>query len=281
MDETNRFLRYVIPGVVCLTEFTLLTLLAIPAPTIEVLKEICDSNAKGFLVLLGLLISSGGLGFIFSQMYFAIIMGIRNCWFRSDMRPVIRRLHETRWRGEPLLRLRSPFYGGFFEDIGNDRVNRISKEDAWQITWQLFEAGGLDQEYSDRALVTINMLTSMLHTLGAVIVGTFISMFLWLYIVIVQCTGDACDYLLVLLLHQPIPSGTLPIFAFSPMIGVHFVINWRVGIASIGWVLLLICFGVIFRMILNNHQGFQSGALARMVVRHPERAFAYLADENR
>jgi hypothetical protein len=67
MDEAKRFLRYVTPGLVFLTETLILLWLIEPDVTYTILKDF--SKESGFGLVIATLLASGGVGFMFSVVH--------------------------------------------------------------------------------------------------------------------------------------------------------------------------------------------------------------------
>jgi hypothetical protein len=67
MDEAKRFLRYVTPGLVFLTETLILLWLIEPDVTYTILKDFREES--GFGLVIATLLASGGIGFMFSVVH--------------------------------------------------------------------------------------------------------------------------------------------------------------------------------------------------------------------
>lgn len=67
MDEAKRFLRYVTPGLVFLTETLILLWLIEPNVTYTILKDLSKESGVGLAI--ATLLASGGVGFMFSVVH--------------------------------------------------------------------------------------------------------------------------------------------------------------------------------------------------------------------
>lgn len=93
-DESRRFLRYVVPGLVYGIETLLLVFIAAPDPTIHAVMQYM--NGKDNLgVAVTAFIASGGLGFIFASAHHYCNRHIPFDKKRLDHRPILLKLHES------------------------------------------------------------------------------------------------------------------------------------------------------------------------------------------
>jgi hypothetical protein len=161
MDEVRRFMRYVLPGMVFMTE--ILTYFAFSDGTRlgGWLRPVTsgDTVATAVAVLFG----SGAIGFLFANIY-----------------------HSMYWSLEciaidHLCLFRPPKRGFRAVDIDGNVIASLSKRDAWSIVTRYIHvesalSGGEEikgmREITDR-LVTIT------HSIGTTIVATFLSVFAW------------------------------------------------------------------------------------------------------
>lgn len=88
-DEGRRFLRYVMPGLVYGVETLLFLIIALPEPTVRILVEISSKDALGTIA--GVLLASGGLGFIFSSIHHLCLWRFEKDVF--DHRQIIQKLY--------------------------------------------------------------------------------------------------------------------------------------------------------------------------------------------
>ncbi|RJQ55928.1 MAG: hypothetical protein C4521_01005 [Actinobacteria bacterium] len=90
MDEVQRYLRHVLPGVVFLVETLVILLVLLPGWTTESLGKLATGDSLG--TAFAVLIASGGVGFIFS------VLNHLYLWWRQsppiDFRELVARLRE-------------------------------------------------------------------------------------------------------------------------------------------------------------------------------------------
>jgi hypothetical protein len=150
MDEARRFLRYVTPGLLFVSEAVILLLIVRPGvvtPQLAALKQ--DAGAA---VVLTLLVASGGLGFLFGTIHHALHwLGLG----AMDHRGVIQRLVQ---RGA--LQLRSQRSDRLIDPA------KISREQAWIAVSSLWHPRTGDDKRIKGADDKAKALTDLTHSLG-------------------------------------------------------------------------------------------------------------------
>jgi hypothetical protein len=121
MDETRRFLRYVVPALVFLAEVALLLLVTPYRSLISDLPARLKDESAGFIALL--IASTGGLGYLFSLAHHCLFWWCR--WYGVDHRAFVREALDQKW-------LKIVLYGEW-RDIRREHVTRRIAEDVIAI----------------------------------------------------------------------------------------------------------------------------------------------------
>jgi hypothetical protein len=160
MDEAKRFFRFILPGLSSLVEFNFFAWLLLPTQWGDSIARNRD-QMKDLGTVVGLLIGSGGVGFILSNIYHAISWGVCRGCCTLNHRRLIRRASAGR-----LLRL-------FSQDGGAEvSVCSISRVDAWRIATAIWHARVKTSTRLEGANARADTLTSIVHGLGTLLVGT-------------------------------------------------------------------------------------------------------------
>jgi hypothetical protein len=121
MDETRRFLRYVVPALVFLPEVALLLLVTPNRCLISDLPAQFKDERAGFIALL--IASTGGLGYLFSLAHHCLFWWCRS--YGVDHRGFVRDALDQKW-------LRVVLYGEW-RDVRGEHVTRKVAEDVITI----------------------------------------------------------------------------------------------------------------------------------------------------
>jgi len=161
MNEAQRFLRYVTPGLMFLAEALVLLLILLPDWTITTLKEnLREHEALG--VVFATLLASGGVGFVFSVMHHVVLWS----WIDAeilDLSGVVARLLKLK-----VLELCDANTG---EKLKLEEVSRI---DGWVIVTSLWNIR-LENSQIKAAAPQGQLMTDLTHTAGTARVATFFS----------------------------------------------------------------------------------------------------------
>jgi hypothetical protein len=169
MDEVRRFLRFSIPGIVAIIELLISLAIADNSSFAELIKSIDNYNSFG--LILGLLLGSGGLGYIFANIYLSLIWlpWLRNV-FAIDHLRLFRDLEGKLNILDSHRKAISP--------------EELSQRDAWTITsryWYSQLKGKENYEIKGINVLT-DRLTDHAHALGATIIGAILAGLTWYYI---------------------------------------------------------------------------------------------------
>lgn len=170
MNEAQRFMRYVLPGMVSLLLFTVFSILASGKPCEDIIKFF---NDKGTATVLGsiltVFLSSGALGYLFSTLYFLLS---QKC-IGLDHRPAIRILIDD---GYNIQILCSNCMNKYRFDNSNLTIqDALAIINAWW--WYL---RGIDKSVKSIDDYLLR-LSDAFHCLGATVVGTIIGFIIWLF----------------------------------------------------------------------------------------------------
>jgi hypothetical protein len=160
LDEAKRFFRFVLPGLAVTLEVGLFIALLHPSAVIPFLREHLGKDATigtGVTIF----VASGGLGFILSNIYHFISWSV----FRGVITVNHKRLIEHSVRANTLR---------LTELESGEKVNRISRRAAWQVATAIWYSRlGCSQRLKGASGRT-DSLTSIVHSIGTLTVGTFI-----------------------------------------------------------------------------------------------------------
>ncbi|MBK7095077.1 MAG: hypothetical protein IPH57_08540 [Saprospiraceae bacterium] len=166
MEESKRFLRYVIPGLIFIFQIGLVL-------EFTDVKIITDQETQDFYkIIITLFISSGLLGYLFSNLYFFVHWNIdfKKC-FGIDYKQIVDKNK------------------GFFKINESDVDNKNLKTDKTQLEywiiinvfWNLSPVEGLEKikQMTDK-------LSDMLHSLGTTILSMFLALLMGIIIIFHQ-----------------------------------------------------------------------------------------------
>ena len=150
MDEGRRFIRYLIPGSLCLLETSLFLLGIMPGWTMEALKSLGETGS-GVAAAFGGFLASGALGFLLSTFH--------HVWF---------------WRREHLD------YRPFFQRlVGNGLVELDpvpdSAQDAWITLNRFWHVRMATSQLVNGANDRANSFSNLVHSLGAARMGFWVA----------------------------------------------------------------------------------------------------------
>lgn len=168
MEEFRRFMRYTLPGIVCI----LLLLSSLLISDFKTLKS-CFINLGdpklNIGIIIGAFFASGGLGYLFSIIYFSIIWSkLLRKMLANDHRKI---LFDLRNKIEIIDVTEKPIY-----------PESLTQRDAWAIMTQFWIANLEENIVIKGATPFINRTSDIMHSLGAIIIGTAIMLILWIYL---------------------------------------------------------------------------------------------------
>lgn len=168
MNEAQRFLRYITPGLVFLAEALFLLVIILPEWTIASLAAIKGDQALG--LILGTLLASGGLGFIFSVIHHA------SHWAWGEP-PVDHSGLVARLRKRRVIMLLDAQ-----TDTPIPHNVRVDRADAWVIVTALWHERLGTSEHIKGAEPRARALADMIHTTGTARVASATAWFVALAI---------------------------------------------------------------------------------------------------
>ena len=168
MKETTKFLRLMIPVFSLLSILALLFLFSDDGNVIEKINKL-DDNSK----FVGLILTSGGLGFLLNQIYFFF-------YYSWPFRRILDVGHKKFLLKKEHLFLIINIDGNFL------RISDLSDRQCWELVSQFT----LSERNKFRKLSGIDDYNSYLvdiqHSLGVMILGMIIVLFIWI------CTNRFC-----------------------------------------------------------------------------------------
>ena len=169
MDETRRFLRYVVPALVFLTEVALLLLVTQKGCLIGGLSTRLKTDSAGFIALLVAL--AGGFGYLFSLVHHTLFW--RCGKYGIDHREFVKSALAHGW-------LSLVTYGER-NDIAGECVTRGAAEDVITILW--YRPGrtqnAKDPELGEVLVRRTDALSDLVHGLGTGFIGVICALPAW------------------------------------------------------------------------------------------------------
>ena len=179
MDEVRRFLRFTLPGIACAIQL-IIALSISDADKVHAFLEVTGFKDSVALVLTAFL-ASGGLGYIFAIVYFALywlkplasFTAIDHCipLKRLEQYIEIRELSETEIpseTGDSSKRLIA--------------ISSLSKRQAWLIATRYWLCNSEQIDRIKSINPTIDRLVDVTHAMGATIVGSVLTIIAWICI---------------------------------------------------------------------------------------------------
>ena len=168
MDEIRRFMRFTLPGIVCI----LVLLVGLLISDFKSLKEYLSNLGDPKLnigIIIGAFFASGGLGYLFSIIYFSIIWSsLLRKTFANDHRQI---LFDLRNKIEIMNVAEKPIH-----------PESLTQREAWAIITQFWNANLEEDKVIKGVTSFINRTVDIVHSIGAIIIGTFIMLILWIYL---------------------------------------------------------------------------------------------------
>jgi hypothetical protein len=202
MDDAKRFIRYVIPGIVFIVEISVYLYLSAKNPTIKIIQEIelLKPDKSSITLTLGALLASGALGYIFSNLYYALHT---IPWGLVDHTELLKDAEEKNWiKFAGNKRTYRPIVTVLLEysekkkwneaakllfhvkekckRLSNIKFKDNSQNDAWRIATALWKSrieSSLRIKGSDNRMDT---LADIMHGLGTSALASFVAMIIWM-----------------------------------------------------------------------------------------------------
>jgi len=149
-DDAKRFFRYVLPGLACLTEL-LIVLFITGDPALKTLTS-SDGGSKFIEILVGALVASGGLGFLFSAVYFTTYW-VFGRWLAVDHAPS-------------------------FREAGFQLPADFCRREGWDLMSQIWHSQVKNPAIEGVTPVTARLSNTM-HGLGTTATGSILVFTLW------------------------------------------------------------------------------------------------------
>jgi hypothetical protein len=183
MDETRRFLRYVVPTLVFMTEVSLLLLLTQKGCLIGGVSSKLKTGGAGFAALL--LVMAGGLGYLFSLLHHTCFWCCEK--YGIDYREFVK---TAGWLKLVDYRDRT--------DVAKERVTSVVAWDVVTLIWYRPGKAGdtKDPELGEMRVHRTDAMSDLMHGLGTSVIAAVFVWFTW-----------ACLYFW--LCHEPLPSSNL------------------------------------------------------------------------
>jgi len=191
MEEVRRFLRFTLPGLVCIIE--LIIALSITNPS-----KISSIYNKSHAAYLGVFLASGGFGFLLSIIYFGIYRVFYE-FMGADHRKLFRSLKREK-------------NGKFrINDLDGEELSphTLSKRDSWALVCKLWYSK-IEENKEFKGLNNLSdRIIDISHGLGATFVGTLLSYLAWYYIqytsnipfyTFINLVVSACYFLIILII---------------------------------------------------------------------------------
>jgi hypothetical protein len=180
MDESRRYLRYVIPGLTFFIQLFILLWFTIPDWT-----KLIISNYKGIEFPLFTLLGATGIGFIFSTIYHQFLWRkkksdkIKLFNFKDLIKCLVkhRKLIILMYNCEEVIKL------------DNNHINcidKIDRYDAWSIVNGIIYEKSEKNEKIKGSLARIDSLTNTFHSTGIATVSTIIASLIIIIIVLIS-----------------------------------------------------------------------------------------------
>lgn len=169
MDEAQRFLRYVTPGLVFFVETLVLLLILLPNWTVDKLNTFKEKEGLG--VIFATLLISGGIGFVFSVVHHVFDWKLPWKLWKLQIASVDHSGLIARLRATKVIEL---------VDASNDCSITdnvvVDREDAWVIMTSLWYERLTTSEHIKGSALRVRMLADMIHTTGAVRIASVIAL---------------------------------------------------------------------------------------------------------
>ena len=165
MPEVRRFMRYTLPGIAC-SVLVFLSFLISDLPFIVKMISNLEVSIDSLAIVIGGFLASGGIGYLFSIIYFGLVWTEPFSIFLAiDHRTIFKKSYKDL----SILDL----------DDNEIELKNISQRDAWTLFTQYWNSKhSQNVEFVDSEQY-FQRIFDIFHGLGATIIGTLISMSIW------------------------------------------------------------------------------------------------------
>ena len=216
MDEARRFLRYVIPGTLFLVETTLLLWILFPDWAECAMKSVAKDS--GFALVVGALLGSGGLGFMFSTTHHGLLWRsgrpTNRCGGGLDFRGAVTRMRA----GDALIVVDSA--------APSAAAPALTPFDAWVVVTALWHQRVKSNQRIGSADTRATSLSDLAHGMGAARIATLCA--LPAAVVIARRVGRAsCE-------PHAVCCGFVMVVVWAALVGLHHLSYRRTSLAVVG-----------------------------------------------
>jgi len=164
MDDAKRFIRYVIPGIVFFIEVSFYLFISAKQSLIDNIQasELITSENSGISLTLAALLTSGGLGYIFGNIYYVF-----HCFSLGlvDHTELIKYAEKEKWIS-----------------VVDKKAMNMNKNDAWRIVTSLWKSR-IESSIRIKGIDgRMDSLADIMHGLGTSIVASLFAMLFWVYL---------------------------------------------------------------------------------------------------
>jgi hypothetical protein len=190
LQEAQRFLRYVVPGLIWIIEF--LAYLLISGDIC--FRQLIDyASSKGVGVAVSAFLVSGSLGFLFGVFYYTVvwwekISGKRLCILKigADHRRVLKAVYENNGNSKWLK-----FYWPDGTDVPVTKLNKLKNRGAWRVVASYLNARAKASKRIKGAIRGMDRLSDLMNGLGTACLGSSIALlFFVIYNVVHAFPGE-------------------------------------------------------------------------------------------
>lgn len=175
MDEARRFLRYIIPGLIFVLEVVLYLYLSQEVWLVPQMRKFLSTDNIG--VVIGLLLASGGIGFLLSTIHHCLYWTQFYEWLRIvvDHRAMLKKVREIK-----LLELQ--LQDKQLQDKSELETRPLSRAGAWRVVCSIWHERRTSSKRIEGANPRVDSLTDIMHGAGTSFVGSILALLMWLYI---------------------------------------------------------------------------------------------------
>jgi hypothetical protein len=237
MDETRRFLRYVVPALAFLTEVALLLLLTQKGCLIGSVSARLRTGGAGFAALI--LVMAGGLGYLFSLLHHTLF------WYYGkygvDYTDLVKTALAHGWLRLVTYRKRNEVT--VEEPVESECVTCIVAWDVVTFLWYRPGRAGdeKDPELGEVFVHRTDTISDLMHGLGTSVIAACFILPTWAALYFWLC-------------HEPLPPSLL-------------VISWYVLLMVVLWVLFILLHLSNYIRVRNHLVRLVSNALATQLAR--------------
>lgn len=259
MDEVRRFFRYSLPGIVCVLELILVLFISNRCLVENAIKSL--QGIESLVVVFGLLLGTGGLGYIFAQIYWALYQT-----------PFFEFLHPN---GKRALEKVHPEYL-LIKKLAIEHSNPKYVEKRLCIkdltiyeTWVIGASFLLSRREINKSVQGIlplaERLVDVTHNLGATFIGTVLATITWLVLYLHALQVDpvlSVEWFPLLKVWLVLPPVELFWSSMIWLVLLPAKFFWSLMI----WVVLLFTFGWNYYRTLQKYESLNNSALINLAM---------------